>query len=164
MATWGEFRTAEPELADAGRQLFTQYGIGLAYLATIRADGGPRLHPICVILADDGLFSFIVPSPKARDLARDGRCALHAFSPDDVDDEFAVTGTATAVDDPERRARVAAAYLKPDGSPIPVSDEEQLFEFEVETALLARYRYRGDWPPTYTKWKSSAPVAVVTGP
>jgi len=27
-----------------------------------------------------------------------------------------------------------------------------LFEFDIERALLSRYRARGDWPPTYSVW------------
>jgi hypothetical protein len=157
MATWGEFEAAAPDMARAGRELFTQHGIGLAYLATVRPDGGPRLHPICVILTDGGLYGFLVPSPKREDLLRDGRHAVHAFPPDEVDDEFVVTGRSQPVDDPDRVTRVAAAYRKPDGTQMPVQEDDRLFEFGIETALLARYRYRGDWPPAYTRWRAGEP-------
>jgi hypothetical protein len=45
MVTWHEFVVAEPELAEAGRSLLFQFGVGLAFLATVRKDGAPRLHP-----------------------------------------------------------------------------------------------------------------------
>ena len=45
MTNWGEFRSAQPSLAAAGRALFYQFGVGLAFLSTVRRDGGPRLHP-----------------------------------------------------------------------------------------------------------------------
>ena len=80
MASWIEFKQQVPEMAEGARQLFYQYGVGLGFLATIRPDGGPRLHPICPIITDQGLYAFIVPSPKRRDLDRDGRFALHAFT------------------------------------------------------------------------------------
>jgi hypothetical protein len=162
MATWGEFEAAAPDMARAGRELFTQHGIGLAYLATVRPDGGPRLHPICVILTDGGLYGFLVPSPKREDLLRDGRHAVHAFPPDEVDDEFVVTGRSQPVDDPDRVMRVAAAYRKPDGTQMPVQEDDRLFEFGIETALLARYRYRGDWPPAYTRWREGEPAPMRT--
>ena len=33
-----------------------------------------------------------------------------------------------------------------------VADDHVLFEFEIARCLYAKYRQRGDWPPTYTKW------------
>ncbi|HEY5859818.1 MAG TPA: hypothetical protein VIX62_05995, partial [Actinomycetota bacterium] len=66
---WREFSALRPDLADAGKQLLYQFGVGLAFLGTVRADGGPRLHPFCPVI-DDGLFAFIVPSPKRDDLHR----------------------------------------------------------------------------------------------
>ena len=41
MVTWAEFAAAEPELADAGRSQLYQFGVGLAFLATVRRDGAP---------------------------------------------------------------------------------------------------------------------------
>jgi hypothetical protein len=148
---WSEFEGEASEMAAEGKHLFTQHGPGLAYLATIRPDGGPRLHPMCPLFAQGGLFAFLVPSPKQRDLARDGRFAMHAFPADEVDDEFCVTGTAREIGD--RRLRDAVAEVWP-----PARDEDHLFEFEVATALLARYRFRDDWPPTYTSWRE--PISV----
>ena len=50
MLTWSEFAAREPELAASGRSLLYQYGVGLAFLGTVRRDGGPRLHPMCPIM------------------------------------------------------------------------------------------------------------------
>jgi len=97
MATWSEFAASAPGLAVAGRRLFYQYGPGLGFLATVRADGGPRLHPVCPVITGDGLYVFVVASPKGGDLERDGRYALHALLPDEVEEEFAVSGRAPAV-------------------------------------------------------------------
>ena len=55
LARWVDFEAAAPELAAAGRGLLYQHGIGLGYLATIRPNGGPRIHPFCPILAAGGL-------------------------------------------------------------------------------------------------------------
>jgi hypothetical protein len=146
MATWAEFAERAPELADAGRSLFYQYGPGLGFLASVRPDGGPRLHPICPVIAAGGLYAFIIPSPKRGDLERDGRFALHSFPPESTDDEFYITGTASVVTDASVRAEVADAYHDE------VRDEWQLFAFDIEVALFSRYRFRGDWPPAYKKW------------
>src|SRR5262245_56574059 len=146
MVSWGKLREVRPDLEEAGRARFYQFGVGLAFLATIRPDGGPRLHPMCPILAEGGLFAFIVPGPKARDLVRDGRYALHAFAPEDVDDEFVVSGTAAPATDSRLRERLVAAYHTP------VDPAWTAFEFDVQSALLAGYGHRGDWPPRYTTW------------
>lgn len=52
--TWTEFERQQPALADAGRRQLYQVGIGLAFLATVRPDGGPRVHPVCPVLSDAG--------------------------------------------------------------------------------------------------------------
>lgn len=147
MARWSELADQSPELAEAGRALFYQYGPGLGFLATVRPDGGPRLHPVCPIIGNGGLYLALVPSRKTRDLLQDPRFSLHAMLPEQVDDEFVVTGRAVEIDSPDGRAAVQANY----GNPIHEADT--VFELFVETALLARYQRRGDWPPTYTRWR-----------
>jgi hypothetical protein len=69
MVSWKEFATEKPELAEIGENLLFQFGVGLAFLATVREDGGPRLHPVCPVLSNGRLFVLIVPgSPKRYDL------------------------------------------------------------------------------------------------
>jgi hypothetical protein len=108
MVTWHAFATAVPELARAGRALIDQFQVGLAFLATIRKDGGPRLHPVCPVFCEDRLFVLITPtSPKHDDLLRDGRYALQSFpQPKAGSEEFYLTGTAMLVDDPAGRAAI----------------------------------------------------------
>ena len=84
MLTWAEFAAREPDLAASGRALLYQYGgVGLAFLGTVRPDGGPRVHPMCPILHGDGLYALLIPGPKRSDLHRDPRYALHCFPPED---------------------------------------------------------------------------------
>ena len=108
MVTWNEFAAAAPGLAAAGRALINQFQVGLAFLATVRKDGGPRLHPVCPVFSQDRLFVLIVPtSPKHGDLLRDGRYALQSFpQPKAGGEEFYIAGRASLVDDPSRRAAV----------------------------------------------------------
>ena len=149
MATWAAFEAAVPEMAAKGHHLLYQYGPGLGYLATVRRDGGPRLHPFCPVVADGQLWGFILrASPKAKDLVRDGRYTIHTCGPEDVDDEFYVTGRATRVDaEPDLRERVAAATSASVGA-----HTEDLFAFDIERAMTATYTHRGQWPPAYAKW------------
>jgi hypothetical protein len=106
---------------------------------------------MCPLIAAGGLWALIGPSgPKCADLRRDGRYALHAFTPEDVDDEFLVMGRATeSADTAAREAVVAAAGWK-------VQPHEVLFALDIERAMLAVYKSRGDWPPTYTVWHDPA--------
>jgi hypothetical protein len=132
MASWSEFAADEPRLARAIHALMHQYGPGLGYLATVRADGGPRVHPVSPVITDDGLFCFVVDSPKRRDLERDGRYALHSFPPEDSDDEAYVAGRAEPVTDPALIQTIAAnlrAHRQVDW---------RLFELTVEVAMIAR--------------------------
>jgi len=112
---WADLAAEAPALAEAGRALIYQFGVGLGYLATVRHDGGPRIHPVCPIVANDGLYVFLIPSPKRADLLRDARFALHTNGPEKTDDEFYVTGQARRVTDPTVRAIVAARALRARG-------------------------------------------------
>ena len=155
--SWNEFVAREAEMADAGRQLLYQFGgVGLGFLATIRPDGGPRVHPLCPILTETGLFANVIPSPKRRDLERDGRIAVHSFPTDSNEDAFYVTGVARKVEDKGVRKAVRDQFLAerahlnlpPDA---PADDEP--FEFLLETALLTRTTGFGDVNPQHTIWR-----------
>ncbi len=132
MASWPEFAAAEPRLAASIHALVHQYGPGLAYLATVRADGGPRVHPVSPFITRDGLYCFVVDSPKRRDLERDGRYALHSFPPEATEDEAYVSGRARLVTDRERVQRYAAEMrAEPEV-------DWRLFEFGVDVAMVLR--------------------------
>ena len=151
MADWKEFEAAAPEIAAAGKKLLYQHGVGLAYLATLRKDGAPRLHPICPTIVEGVLSALIGPSHKRADLKRDGRYALHTFPSPNKDDEFLVMGRARFVDDPERTTRVRDD-LKSRG--MKSTEDEVLFEFGIERAMHADYPGGpGTWPPKYSVWK-----------
>src|SRR5918911_4857015 len=109
MASWPEFVAAQPRLADAIRALVHQYGPGLGYLATVRAAGGPRVHPVSPFVTDHGLYCFVIDSPKRRDLDRDGRYALHSFPPENTDDEGYLAGRARPVTNPDTIRELATA-------------------------------------------------------
>lgn len=140
MATWSDFAAAEPRLAEAIRALLLQYGPGLGYLATVRADGGPRVHPVSPVITDDGLYCFVVDSPKRRDLERDGRYALHSYPPEHSDDEAYLAGSARPVTDPALIDRLAG-----DLRAAPQVDW-RLFEFTVDAAMLSRHGPTGAIP------------------
>jgi len=137
MVTWKEFAAAEPEMARAGRSLLNQFSVGLAFLATVRKDGAPRLHPVCPVLSDDRLFVLITPtSPKRHDLLRDGRYALQTFpQPKPGSDEFYVAGKALPVDDEATRAAVL-------GDAKHMADAaETVFELTIDRVMHTRWEH-----------------------
>jgi hypothetical protein len=156
--SWSEFERERPDLAEAGRGLLYQYGgVGLAFLSTVRGDGGPRLHPMCPILVGGALVAHIIPSPKRDDLHRDGRFALHSFPCDDNEDAFYLTGRAALVGD-DSLARAAAAQFLTERhmeSEPPGFGDGEFFEFRLGRCLLTRTDRHGDWNPRHTVWTAA---------
>ncbi|MCY1143884.1 pyridoxamine 5'-phosphate oxidase family protein [Actinoplanes sp. Pm04-4] len=159
MASWSDFAASDPALAAGIRALLQQYGPGLAYLATVRPDGAPRLHPVSPVITDQGLYCFLIPSPKRRDLERDGRYALHSYPPEENDDEAILTGRATPVHDPRVIARLAAdLHASPHVA-------WRLFELSIESALLRTHGPAGALPlaagpmvtPLTRSWRAELP-------
>ena len=158
MLGWSEFERRRPDLAEAGRGLLYQVGVGLAFLSTVRGDGGPRLHPMCPILVGGALVAHIIPSAKRDDLHRDGRYAMHSFPCDDNEDAFYLTGRAAVVgDDSLVRAATAQFLSERDirGEPPGFADGE-FFEFRLSRCLLTRTDGHGDPSPRHTVWGASA--------
>ena len=167
MITWSEFERQQPALAGAGRRQFYQFGIGLAFLATIRPDGAPRLHPVCPVISDAGLHLLIVAGPKQRDLRRDGRYALHSETcpPPRQDDGFAITGRAREVTDAAVIGVVRGQILtERSGQVWPGFDQEVVFELAVGRCLLVLTQADVSFPAGPTIWKagSTPPSAMVT--
>jgi hypothetical protein len=135
-----------PELAAYGATRFTGR---VAYLATTRPDGAPTVHPVSPHLHENRLFVFMYPtSPKAHDLQRDGRYALHCGVEDNSGGggEFYVRGRAQQIHDahiwelirPEHPEELDTRYI--------------LFEFSVEQAFSMTYVGDGT---QQNRWKQS---------
>ncbi len=120
----------------------------MAYLGTLRADGGPRVHPVTPIIGDQ-LFLFMEPtSPKGKDLQRDARYTLHCAVEDASggSGEFYIRGRATLSADPDLRAQaVRAASYTPEAHYI-------LFACTIEFAFMNTYV---DGQPTPRRWRAS---------
>lgn len=153
---WGAFAAERPDLAEAGRSLLYQFGVGLAFLATVRVDGGPRLHPFCPVVDADGLYAFLIPSPKRDDLHRDRRYAMHSFPAEDGEDAFSTTGTADRVPEGAVRARLEERFVaeRPHIESIDLRDQA-LFEMSIERCLLTRTAGHGDPSPHHVIWKAA---------
>jgi hypothetical protein len=164
MASWSDFAAADPTLASGISALLQQYGPGMGYLATVRADGAPRVHPISPVLTDEGLYCFIVASPKRRDLERDGRYALHAFPPEESDDEAYLTGRATRVHDPFVIATLAGTLRAA------AEVDWHLYELHIDSATLRHHGPTGALPlaatptvaPLSRTWRAELSRSLVT--
>lgn len=86
MSSWAEFELADPALALRVKERF---GIRKhKTLATLRADGAPRISGIETAFEDGELLLGMMPgSRKLADLERDPRLALHSPTEDAPDDE-----------------------------------------------------------------------------
>ncbi len=131
--SWSILEDQHPELARFGLERL--HG-KVAYLATTRKDGSPRVHPLTPIIGQGHLFVFMEPtSPKGHDLQRDNRYALHCAVTDSsgASGEFVVTGQAHLITDPELRALATrlSSYMP--------AERYILFEFEVESAASTIY-------------------------
>ena len=152
--SWEQFATARPELAGPGRDLFYQFGVGLAFLSTVRPDGGPRLHPISPLIDDGRLLAHIIPSKKRDDLDGDGRFALHSFPAATNEDAFYLTGRATRVADQALADAAAAQFLaerEMDDAPQDFY-EGKFYEFMISRCLLTQTTGHGDWQPRHSVW------------
>jgi hypothetical protein len=150
MASWGRFTEQAPALGQLGAQSFA--AVGVAYLATVRPDGAPRVHPVTPVIGAGRLFVFMEPtSPKGGDLRRDGHYAMHSpvDGPVPTVPQFYLTGTGRPVEgDPELRAAAveAAGY--------PVEDRFVLFELDVDAVMCTTYDPVDPYnqPPTRQHW------------
>ena len=144
--SWKDLENARPELAAFGVERFQRFGV--AYLATVRTDGSPRVHPVTPIVGQEHLFLFMEPtSPKGHDLRRDRRYALHCSVSNSSGEsgEFFISGQATFIDDPAtRKLAVELATYMP-------ADRYVLYELDVESASSTIYT---DGQPVRQQWKA----------
>jgi hypothetical protein len=84
VTAWQEFERAVPEFAQRVRALFDAHRHKT--LATLRADGAPRISGIEVAFEDGELVFGSMPNArKGADLRRDPRFALHSATVDPVE-------------------------------------------------------------------------------
>jgi|SRR5688572_30702396 hypothetical protein len=124
MATWQAFEEAEPGLAARVRELFDAGRHKT--IATVRADGSPRISGIECEIADGELrFGSMPAARKGADLQRDPRFALHGptFHP--------VEGK-----EGEWPGEVKVAGRAMPSGPVPVGEGGQAPEGEMFTADL----------------------------
>src|SRR5438067_916431 len=138
MATWSEVEAAAPELAERVKERFQATGLGL--LATVRADGSPRISGIEPLFALDELWlGMMHGSRKAGDLLRDPRLALHNATEDKqvTNGDARISGRAVEITDEESIDRFNRAFQGETGySPPP---PYHLFRIDVAEVMFLQH-------------------------
>jgi len=145
--SWNSLQRADPALAAFGAERFARTGV--AYLATVRGDGAPRVYPVTPIIGEGRLFLFMEPtSPKGHDLQRDGRYAMHCSVENASGDggEFFIAGRAQLVDDPALR------QIATNASSFAPAERYILFELRLEQASSTVYNGGN---PVRTRWRAT---------
>src|SRR4029453_14830205 len=122
----------------------------IVYQATLRLDGGPRVHPVSPWIAAGLLcVSFRDTSPKMREGAPDPRYALHTAQPwdDHAGDhgEFMVRGLLEQVP-----ASHPAVMARPGQTPY------ELVPYSCPIGGGVATEYSDDEMPAYRRWKPSS--------
>jgi Pyridoxamine 5'-phosphate oxidase len=108
--SWGEIESLVPDLAPHARGLLEAHVHKT--IATLRADGSPRISGIEAKFIDGDLWFGSMPgSRKSADLARDPRFALHSGSidPPDWQGDAKLSGVAEEVTDHDRKVAIFKA-------------------------------------------------------
>jgi len=132
MARWNDLEAQEPAFAAKVRALFDARKHKT--IATLRADGSPRISGIEVEFKDGDLqFGSMPDARKGADLGRDPRFALHG----------------PTVDPPEGNPSGWPGEAKVAGRAVLVGDLEgeasgQLYRAEIEEVVLTRLTEAGD--------------------
>jgi hypothetical protein len=148
VATWTDFEREEPDFAARVRALFDAGKHKT--LATLRADGSPRISGIEVEF-DDGELSFgsMAGARKGADLTRDPRFALHS----------------PTADPPEGNPLGWTGEAKVAGRALLVGDlageaDGQRFRADIDEVVLTRLTEAGD-RLLIEMWRPGVPVRRV---
>lgn len=113
MTSWDDARRAVPDLAASVQARFEATGLGL--LATLRADGSPRISGIEPSFWNGDMWlGMMWESQKAFDLRRDARLCVHAATVDKQVEEgdARVSGVAIEIDDDGTKRAMGAAFAE----------------------------------------------------
>ena len=132
--TWAEFEQADPALA--GRVMARLQSHRHAIMATVRADGSPRLSGMEAPIRSGHLWLAMTPgSHKAADLARDPRFSLHsALDAEDLREGDARIDGAVLLADEAQQAEFVAQHRYPVEDPSIMV----LFTALIQRAVLVR--------------------------
>ena len=149
---WRELEARQPRLAELGKQKLG--GPGVLLVATVRADGSPRISPVEPLFWEGDLWlGMSWRSWKARDLLRDPRVLVHSIvvSRSGEAGEFKARGRATL-----ETGAVEQGYAETVSAELgwnPVVGKFHLFRLEIDEVTFIRWddstgdQYVTRWPP-----------------
>ncbi|WP_419923035.1 PPOX class F420-dependent oxidoreductase [Candidatus Poriferisodalis sp.] len=96
-----------------------------AHLATVRADGSPKLDPVWIELTDESTVTIATgqDSLKTRNVLRDPRVAISIVDVDNPYEELQLRGTCVVQPDPDM-ATLDALSHKYTGKPFPTRGDD----------------------------------------
>jgi len=141
-------------MAELGHRILRNYGI--AYLGTVRPDGGPRVHPISPVVLDGRIYIGLMPgTPKRHDLERDPRCVVHTL-PGPMDSEVCLTAMAHKVP-----AEIVEELIHKAPTHVRIARDTVMYELDLERATCTRFEVDeayGRPKPTRTTWLARQPA------
>jgi hypothetical protein len=135
MARWQTVEREAPELAAAVQRVFDAHKHKT--MATLRADGGPRISGTEAQFHDGDIwFGSSSGARKAQDLLRDPRLALHSATvdPEMLDGDAKITGRALQVTD----SAAVADFLGEEHRDAADYDDARFFRVDVTEISLVR--------------------------
>jgi hypothetical protein len=156
MVSFAQLEASAPSIAAFASKRFG--ATGLCLVATLRADGWPRISPMEVLRVGDHLYVGSMPGAvKAKDLQRDPRCCVLTTVADreDLAGEVKLWCHGVEVHDLAEVRTVARAMAEVVGFDPGGPGDFHLFRLEPVAA--AHQRVDGDRWRT-TSWRSGEPV------
>ena len=137
--------TPSPKIMSAEAQNLVRRP-NFAHLATLRADGSPKLDPVWIDLTDESTVTIATgqDSLKTRNVLRDPRVAISIVDIDNPYEELQLRGTCVVEPDPAMAALDALSH-KYTGKPFPTRGDDGV----VLRITVSQYQYQ-DLPFEHT--------------
>ena len=152
MVDWEQFTREAPGIAEVFVRRHSATG-NLCMLATLRADGSPRISPMEPRISDGRLVLVGMPNTsKFRDLERDPRFELHTATVDPYvgDGDAKVWGEARNLQDRDFHARFTKDLFDESGMDLRAQEFDPFFVGDLAGASSVEFR---DGQLTITTWK-----------
>ncbi|GAA3437716.1 pyridoxamine 5'-phosphate oxidase family protein [Kutzneria kofuensis] len=160
MTTWQEFTEVAPKIAAVFTRRHAATG-SLCFLATLRADGSPRICPMEPRVFEGQLWIGGMPGTvKFRDLARDPRFCLHTATVDSLvsDGDAKLWGTVHDVQDLALHARFTENLYRETGFDLRGERFSPFYAADITSASAVE---TGGGHMDVTIWKPGAGERVV---
>lgn len=160
MTSWSEFAAAAPRTSEIFARRHAATG-NLCMLATIRADGSPRISPMEPRMFEGELWLIGMPgTTKFRDLTRDPRFCLHTATVDTQvsEGDAKLWGAAENVRDKGVHQRFAEALFEETGFDLRGQEFDQFLRGNITSASAVELV---DNQLQITVWKPGEPERTV---